>query len=314
MAFELATEGQKCVDLVEDTYTNITSGCLDSVKENLKKIKRIGNELAEYSEQRANEIEKVEEEYIQKTEEVQRKIGDLGCQLEEEKKRKCELEANLSGKQARLAEEQKTLSAAERELSEAEGKLRHAKKKRRRRRGFGKLFGAVAGTLIAPGMGTVIGAATGGAVGGAIGGDFVGAARSKVDRCREQVQRAESDVSSTKKELSDIETQIASLLQQCGNLEAQKLWCNDEAKKMKEAVLFFHRAAMYWKEFKQISEHGVDRTALMQKIIRKAKEKEDLSWLHSNATKQVGSTFIEAWETIVTKCAEGSEFAFQIEQ
>ena len=101
--------------------------------------------------------------------------------------------------------------------------------------------------------------------------------------------------------MSDIETQIASLLQQCENLEAQKLQYDNEAKKMKEAVLFFHRAAMYWKEFQQISEHGIDHTALMQKIIDKANEKEDLSWLRSDANRTIGLTFLEAWEVVETK-------------
>ena len=67
-------------------------------------------------------------------------------------------------------------------------------------------------------------------------------------------------------------------------------------------------------EFQQISEDGVDRTILMQKIIQKAKEKEDLSWLRSNATKKVGLSFIEAWEMILTKCDAEKEFVFQIKQ
>ena len=149
---------------MECTYNDITRGCLDGIEKKLEDIKQIGSELAEQSEQKANEIEKVEEEY----EEIQRKIGDLGCQLEEKKKLKCDQEAILRGKQERLTEEQKTQSAAERELTEAEEKVRHAKKKRKKRRGFGKLFGAAADTLIIPGKGTVLGAATGGAVGGAI--------------------------------------------------------------------------------------------------------------------------------------------------
>ena len=68
---------------------------------------------------------------------------------------------------------------------------------------------------------------------------------------------------------------------------------------MRERVLFFRCAAVYWKEFQQISEHGVDRTALMQGIIDKAKEKDDLSWLLSDAKRKSGFTFLEVWEMVI---------------
>ena len=70
---------------------------------------------------------------------------------------------------------------------------------------------------------------------------------------------------------------------------------------MKEAVLFFLRASMYWKEFQKISPRlGVDRQHTAQKIIRKANEKEDLSWLLSDTTMTMGMTFLEAWEAVET--------------
>ena len=230
-------KGKDCIALVERAYTDITRGYLVGIKKKLKEIKRISNELAELSEQKDNEVEKVVEEYTRETEEIQRKIGELGCQLEENKKLKCELEAALSGKQTKLATEQKTLIAAERELHGAK------KKKPRRRKKKGGLVIAI-GTKCGGPIGTIIGAAAGASAAGMFSGD-IHAARTKVYRCKERVLRAESDVSSTRKELSDVETQIASLSQQYENLEKQQLQCNDEARKMREAVLFFRRAAMY---------------------------------------------------------------------
>ena len=307
-------KGKDCVALVERVLADVTAGRLDGIEEKLEDIKRTGNELAEQSEQRASEIEKVEEEYKQRTAETHRETGELGCQLEERKNRECDLETNLSGKQDKLAEEQRTLFVAERELREAERKLGDAKRKARRQEKEGELLGAVGIKFsVTPRIGPNVGAAAGASAAGLFSGD-VDAARRKVDRCKGQVQRAESDISFTRKELSGIEAKITSLLQQCGNLEEQKLQYNDETRKMKEAVLFFRRAAMYWKEFKQISEHGADRTALIQKVICKAKEKEDLSWLLSDTTREIRLTFLEAWEVVEAKYAEGSEFVFHIEQ
>ena len=289
---------------MECVLADITAKRLDGTEEKLEDIKRIGNELAEHSEQRARDIEKVEEKYRQKIKEIQREIGETGCQLEKRETLECDLETTLSGKQDKFIEEQRTLFAAERELREAERKLRDANIKARRQKGEGELLGIK--VLIT--TGTNVEATAGASASGFFSGD-VEAARRKVGRRQEQVQRAELDVSTTRKDLSDIEEKITTLSQQCGDLEEQKLQYNEEAKKMKEAVLFFRRAAMYWKEFQQISEHSIDRTALMQKIIHKAKEKEDLSWLHSDTTMEI---FLKAWEVVEAKYVEGSEFVFHL--
>ena len=160
------------------------------------------------------------------------------------------------------------------------------------------MFGAVLGAAVSGPIGTIIGAAAGASAAGVFSSN-VDAARNKVRRCREQVQRAQSDVNSTRKQLSDTETQIACLSQQCGELEKQQSQYNDEAEIMKEAVLFFLRAAVYWIEFHQISEHGVDHTALMQEIIHIMTKEKDLSWLGEKM--KIGLTFLEAWEIIETK-------------
>ena len=89
---------------------------------------------------------------------------------------------------------------------------------------------------------------------------------------------------------------------------------NDEVKKMKKAVIFIREASQFWKEFQDISTHTVGHTALLQRIISRAKEEQDLSWLDSSASKVVGKTFLDAWVMIETKCEQGVNYIFQIKQ
>ena len=77
--------------------------------------------------------------------------------------------------------------------------------------------------------------------------------------------------------------------------------CNEEAKKMKEGALFYRHATNFWKDFQQLSEHGVDRTALVKRIVAKTKKKEDFSFLAMDQNKHIAVTFFEAWEEMETK-------------
>ena len=83
---------------------------------------------------------------------------------------------------------------------------------------------------------------------------------------------------------------------------------------MKEVVVFFRKASLFWKEFQDISKDGSNRTEVLQKILRKSKERNTyLTCLQSNVTKKTATTFFEAWKLIETKYAEGSQqFNFKL--
>ena len=88
-------KGKDFVALVEQVLAD--SATTDGIKEKLEDdIKRTSNKLVEQSEQRAREMEKVKERNKQKAEDIQRELGELGHQLEEKKKHKCELETKLN--------------------------------------------------------------------------------------------------------------------------------------------------------------------------------------------------------------------------
>ena len=74
-------KGKDFVALVEQVLAD--SATTDGIKEKLEDdIKRTSNKLAEQSEQRAREMEKVKERNKQKVEDIQRELGELGHQLD----------------------------------------------------------------------------------------------------------------------------------------------------------------------------------------------------------------------------------------
>ena len=94
-------------------------------------------------------------------------------------------------------------------------------------------------------------------------------------------------------------------------LKRQRMKYHYEAGRMKEIGLFFRKASQFWKEFKEISKHGSGRTTLVQKIVKKAREKLEIQpdylekGLSSGGTKSIGKSFFEAWKEIETKYNEG---------
>ncbi|MCG8620930.1 MAG: hypothetical protein MJE68_02860 [Proteobacteria bacterium] len=139
-------------------------------------------------------------------------------------------------------------------------------------------------------------------------------ARGRVSDCRRWRDNAQAEVSSASSAISNAQSQINSLTSQYQELEHKSRKYNEEAKKMKKALVFFRKASRFWKEFQDASASGVDRTALLQRIIGIAKEEEDFSWLDSSPSRKVGKTFLDAWEVIETKCEQGVNYEiFKIE-
>ena len=212
--FAIVKKGEDCMSLLESVSHDIACGHESStVEEKLKYLEKCGQELAEQAGEKAKEMEGVEQQYKEKVEEIQRKIGRVG--LNEEQTREDMLQLSSSAK----------LTSSD-------------------------LFAPIAMML-----------------------------------CRD---------------LQD--------------LERQRMQYNSEAEKMKEVVVFLRQASQFWKEFQNISMEGSNRTAVIQRIIRKAKEKHNyLRCLESAGTKKKVMTLFEAWKLIEIKCAEGSaQFTFKL--
>ena len=311
----LVREGKDCIALVESLYSDITRGSLGEASKKLTELENDGTVLAREANQRAKELEKAAEQYLSQAEELQRKIGMLGCEEQELEKRKLTLESTQAGHKVTLKEMQKTLSDAEYSLRQAERERCEKEEEENGRRIGGAVTGAFVLGIFTFGIGAPIGAALGAGIGELIN-QLVEAeenARREVERCRDKVNKTELEIESTRVELSRLQRRITTLSGEITKLKQERLSYHEKAGQAKEGVAFFRRASVFWQEFKQISEHGVDRTALVKRIISKAKENENLSFISAKASQRVGLTFLEAWELMETKCEEGLEFVFHIE-
>ena len=70
-------------------------------------------------------------------------------------------------------------------------------------------------------------------------------------------------------------------------------------------IVFVKKAVEFWLLFKQISEHSVDCTALLQKIVTQAAERVDYPALQSESNQHIADTFIDAWEEMETRTEYG---------
>ena len=308
----LAVKGKECIAIVESAYTAIVNGDMDSASEKLKHLENDAGELAREAEKKAKEIEEVEKQYKQKAEEMQQKISELHIQAITIKSRQSEWKLTLKNQEKKLLEHQKELADAESKLSDAESKLRRVKKKKKKKKGFLSAVGAIVGTAIAPGVGTVLGAGAGHVLGSELHKDNVDHAAARVKRAKAQCDDCHRDIDSTKAQISSFTSKINTLENEIQDLERQRSQYDNEATRMKEVMLFFVRASHFWKEFKQISDHGADRTAILQGLINKAKEMENLTFLKNRGSERAVMTFLEAWELMEEKYMEKSEFEFQI--
>ena len=83
---------------------------------------------------------------------------------------------------------------------------------------------------------------------------------------------------------------------------------------MKAGIILLKKSVEFWLLFKQLSEHGIDRTSLLQKIVSRATEKGSYAALQLKGSQRVVGTFLEAWESMETVAAEGgSAHMFEIE-
>ena len=283
--------------LIQSLQSDIaTSGSVAIAEEKLATLKQGGEELARKAEEKANHVEKLQETKLQKAEELQQMIGSIGRQEEAIQQRLSDLQASLSGKKAEL---RAMHSSLESQLRDAELKVQKAREDEKSRVGVGAVVGGLVGTILLPVVGTALGAAAGAGAGELLNQLIKDeeAARSiyydRVQDCRERISRAESDIASVNREISHANNEISPLSAEKKNLQKQHMQYIYEAKLLKGMVVFFRRAFVFWKDVQQLSEHGTDRTALLQNIVSKAMKKEDFSCL---GRKGVQMSFLDAWE------------------
>ena len=305
---ELIISGKDCMSLVRNVRSDITKGDIVEASRKLDNLKSSGLKLANMADQRAKVFEKIETNYLQQAEELQREIGRLGQQEADLEKNKSITETKLESEEDELQRNMDTLSDSRSKLSNAERIRQEKEETERSRRDVGRVVGGAVLAGFAGLLGWFAGEKLGEGVGQLLNDLYKDEeiARREVEACQRTYDSVYSTVTSLKQEVWSLQHQISQLADTIAMKTSERHQINKEAKKMKEAVEFFLRASVFWQEFKQFTDDGIDHTSLIRSIIAKAEEIGDTSCLYGDASEAIGMTFIEVWEMMETKLYEGS--------
>lgn len=302
----LVKKGKNCVAVVKNALDDIANGRGENASKKLSVLKDDGNLLAKEADQLAKRLEAVERFYQDKDAEILREVGNLNRKESDLQNQKSGVESQLAGQRSVLRDNESKMSSAEDSLRDAERKRRNAEEEERNIQIGATVGGAVLG-LFTGGLGLLIGAGAGAGIGAIVNAcrDEEKDARAAVNRRRSDLDSARSAVSASESRISTIESEIRSLAGRIENLKQQSLQSHKKADQVKAGIILLKKSVEFWFLFKQLSEQGVDRTSLMQKIVSRAVEKENYAALQSRGSQRVVGTFLEAWESMETMAAEG---------
>ena len=302
----LVKKGKDCVAVAKNVLDDIGSGRKELALEKLSALKKDGSFLADAAKQLAERLEAVGKHYQDEDEELLRQIGNLNGQESQLNSQKITEEGQLAAQQSVLSDNQNRLSSAENSLRNAERKRREAEEEEKKVQIGSTVGGALLG-LFTGGVGFVVGAAAGAGIGAMVNAcrDKEKDAQAEVNRCRSNLENARSAVNESRSRVSNVESQIRSLTQQIEYKKQQRLQLHKKADEIKAMVVLAKKSIEFWQLFKQLSEHGDNRTELLQKIVTRATERGNYTALQSNSSQRIANTFIEAWEEMETTAEQG---------
>ena len=302
----LINTGKDCIAVVKHALDDICSGKEDMAIQKLSVLQKDGIFLADAAEKLAKRLEVVEKHYQNKDAEMLSEIGNLNRKESEMKREKSEEEGKLSAQLDKLQDSKDQLSSSEDDLREAEDKRKKAEDKRKKAEENERKIQIGS---------AVVGLFTFGLVGAAVGagvGAIVNACRKEEEEARAAVKRRKSDlddarsaVNENKRRISSVASQIKSLTEQVERMKQQRSEAHRKIDEIRGLIVLVKKSVEFWILFKQISEHGAGRTALLQRIVTRAAEKGEYRAIQSKSSYRIANTFIEAWEEMETTAEYG---------
>ena len=297
----LVRKGKACVEIAKNALDDITNGREEMAQEKLSALQTDGGFIADAARQLAERLEAVDKHYQNKDAELLHQIGELRRREGELSSQKNEEESQLAGQESVLRDNERRLSTAENSLRAAEHKRKKMKKKKKKK--WKKcLIGSAALGVITGGVSL---AAAGAGVGAMVFRNEEAGARAAVNRCRSYLANAQSNVNASNKKISSIESQISSLTEEIKHMTQEHPKLQKKVEEIRAMIIFVKKSIEFWLLFEQISEYGVDRTALLQKIVSRAAESGDYQVSQSQPSKRIVNTFIQAWEEVETTVEYG---------
>ena len=298
MSLDLVSKGKNCVQAAQAAYDAITrqDPNLHQVIVNLESLQEDGKNLAAYSEQ-AKETAEVTEQQLQA------EMNGLSAEKQQIEANVTKLRQDQANAERTLAQQEATLNSdivyiqqMERELADAESRLHVAKKNKK----VLKLFEGIAGGAIGDLGGALLGSVLGAGVAGLAPSD-------QIQRAKAEISRQKTEISSTKKNITATQQIIATIQEQIVKLEANITENQKRADHLhasigttKKSIGFQLRAAHLWGMFTRAAADATGRTEHLKQVVDLAVARENLQILMSNGTMTIATSFLEAWEAVLS--------------
>lgn len=306
----LVNKGKDCIMVAKSALDDIGSGRKQMAVKKLSTLQRDSSDIAHEAEKLAERLEAVEKYYQHKDAEILREIGELVRNESEKKREKSEEESELAARQSVLRDNQQRLSFAKNRLRVAKQKLQEAEEREEKIR----LGCATVGEVLTLGpVGRIIGIGQiGDLASGAIAQLIISCrgeekdARDALNRRLDDLNSVNSAVEESERRVSYVVSQITSMAKQIESLKQQRHYCQEKVGIVRNLIAVAKQSIQFWLLFKQLSEHGIDRTALLQKIVSMATGKKNSNTiLQSRSSQRIARSFVEAWEEMESTALYG---------
>ena len=302
MSLDLVRKGKNCVQAAKAAYDAVTrqDSNLHQVIVNLESLLGDGKSLAAYSQEAKRQAEATEQQLQAEMKGLNTEKQQIEANITKLRQDQANAERRLAQQKTTLNDEVNSAGQMERDLSNAEHRLHRAKKKQKRKKRRFKMFGAAAGLL----TGGVGGALLGGLFGASIAGL---AASDQIPRAKAEIARRKAEISSTKTNITATQQTIATIREQVVKLEANITGNRKKADQLhasigttKKSIAFQLKAAHLWDAFTRAAADATGRTEHLKQVVDLAVARENLRILLSNGTVTIATSFLEAWEAVLS--------------
>ena len=302
MNLDLVRKGRNCVQAAEAAYDAVTrqDTNLHQVIVNLESLQEDGKNLAAYSQEAKRKAEATEQQLQAEMNGLNTEKQQIEANITKLRQDQANAERRLVQQKATLNDEVNSVGQMERDLSNAEHRLHRAKRKQKRKKRRFKIFGAAAGLAFGGLGGLVLGSLLGAGVAKLAPGD-------QISRAKAEIARRKAEISSTRKNITTTQKTIATIREQIVKLEANITENRKKADQLhasigttKKSIAFQLKAAHLWDVFTRAAADATGRTEHLKQVVDLTVARENLRILLSNGTVTIATSFLEAWEAVLS--------------
>ena len=266
-------------------------------------LKKSGISIIKETEYLLDRVKAVEKHYREREEKKTRKINDLYKSEQETKQEKKKKSAALRSQEAELREAKSDLSSAEEDR-----RIARRRKEEAENRKAANIAGAIGfgiATVFTFGLAAPAAAAfTVMAIEASADEDK---AEKAIDRARDEISQCHTDISRHKTTIRRLDSEIEALSERISKLKLKRDRIHAQRGEVNEGIKYLHDVLIFWKEFSQLTVHGIQRAKVLQKLSVGLE-----SEYTAKLSKQLKSCQ-SAWGKVGEKLEEGTECSFSID-